>query len=75
MRTKQKRAPMTEAYKNEIRIGREIADRLPQLMSQSEVAKKLGMSRAGVAQCERRALYKLQQRLRAALGGTQEILV
>lgn len=66
---------MSAAFKREIQIGQEISHRLTELigqdsaqrgamMTQAQVAKKLGLTRPGVARIEYRALYKLQQRLR-----------
>lgn len=63
MPEKTKTKPRSEAYKNEMRIGKLLADALPQYQTQSEVAKSLGITRQAVARIERRALFKLRQRV------------
>lgn len=50
----------TFAIKEQLRIGSEISAALPQLMSQVEVAGKLGISQQMVCRIERRALFKLR---------------
>lgn len=57
-----------EGYKQQIHIGQQIAAALPQLMTQKEVAKRLGISRTMVGRVEALALFKLRVRLAAALG-------
>lgn len=47
----------------ELETGRDIAARLPQFMTQVQVAKKLGISRTLVQRIEQRALFKVQKRL------------
>lgn len=51
------------AVKEQLRIGGEIAAALPQMMSQSEVARRLGVSQQFICQTERRALFKLRSLL------------
>lgn len=50
----------TFAVKEQLRIGSEISAALPQRMSQSEVARRLGISQQMVCKVERRALFKLR---------------
>lgn len=59
----------TPEYKRQIKIGQEIASRLPVLKSAREVAAELGISEQAVRFAEARALYKMQTGLRIALGG------
>jgi DNA-binding transcriptional regulator LsrR (DeoR family) len=62
-----------EGYKEQMHIGQRIAAALPQRMTRAEVAKRLGISRTMVAREECLALFKLQVRLRAALGMEQAL--
>jgi predicted transcriptional regulator len=66
---KRKSVPVqkSHAFKEELRIGGEIAAMLPQLKSQTEVAKELGISQQMVSREERRALYKLRMLLRESV--------
>lgn len=60
----------TVAFKEELRIGGELAAVLPQMMSQSQVAKSLGISQQMVSRLERRALFKLRHAMLNRLGLT-----
>lgn len=55
-------------YKRQIHIGQQIAEALPQRMTQKEVAAKLGISRTMVGRIEALALFKLRVRLAQKLG-------
>ena len=63
----QRKKQQSHAIREQLRIGKELADALPQEMSQSEVAKNLGICQQAVSRTERLALYKVAARLRAAL--------
>jgi hypothetical protein len=54
------------AVKEQMRIGSEISAQLPQLMTQGDVAKSLGISQQMVCRIERRALFKLRNLLLAS---------
>jgi DNA-binding CsgD family transcriptional regulator len=66
---KRKSVPVqkSHAFKEELRVGGEIAAMLPQVMSQTEVAAQLGISQQMISRIERRALYKLRMLLRESL--------
>lgn len=57
------RTEKTEAYKRKMQIGADLADALPQLMTQKEVGARLGISAQAVGQIERRALAKVREKL------------
>lgn len=54
--------------KERLRIGRELANRLPQRKSPAEVAKHFGISTTRLRQIELIALWKIQQRLKEITG-------
>ncbi len=62
---KRKSAPRSAAFKAQIHAGSAIARRLPQRMTQTECARRLGCSQEAIRRTEALALYKVQQRLRA----------
>jgi transcriptional regulator len=51
-------------FKEQLRIGGALASKLTQVMSQTEVARRLGISQQMVSRIERRALYKIQSGLK-----------
>ena len=51
-----------------LRIGRELANRLPQRKSPVEVARTLGISTTRLRQIELIALWKVQQRIKEMTG-------
>lgn len=57
----------TFAFKEQLRVGREIADKLDEYMTVAEVAKELGCSKQHVRVTECRALYKIALALRTAM--------
>ena len=54
----------TFAFREEMRIGAELANRLPKLRGATEVAKIIGISPQMLRRIECRALFKVQKRLR-----------
>lgn len=57
------RTEKTEAYKKQMAVGAELAAALPTLMTQQEVADRLGITKQRVWQIERMALAKVKQKL------------
>lgn len=59
---KRKAVPVQQsfAFKEQMRVGSLIAAALPQKMSQSQVARELGLSQQMVSRIERQALFKLR---------------
>jgi hypothetical protein len=57
----------------QLRIGAEMAALLPEKMSQSAVARKLGVSQQYIGRAEKLALYKLRVRWRAALSHPESL--
>ena len=55
---------LNDENKERLRIGRELAARLPQRKSPVEVAAALGISTTRLRQIELMALWKVQQRMR-----------
>lgn len=53
----------TPAVREQLAIGASIAAALPQRMTQSEVAKQLGITQQAVSYAERQALFKLRAKL------------
>jgi hypothetical protein len=54
----------THGFKEQMRIGQQIADQLDVIMPLSEAADTLGVSRTYLRRLECRALYKIAMRLR-----------
>jgi predicted XRE-type DNA-binding protein len=67
---KRKSVPTSKsiAFKEQLRVGGEISIALPQKMSQSQVARSLGISQQMVSRIERQALFKLRHALLNNLG-------
>ena len=55
----------TFAFREQMRIGAQIADKLPKIRPATEVAKTLGISTTMLRRLECRALFKVSQRLHA----------
>lgn len=64
----------TPAYKHEMEIGRRIVSALPQFKTQQETATELGITRQAVDRIEKRALVKVQKRLRELLLNEEEMV-
>jgi DNA-directed RNA polymerase sigma subunit (sigma70/sigma32) len=54
----------TYAFKERMRVGREIADQLDPVMTVEEVAERTGLSKVMVRRIECLALYKLSVRMK-----------
>jgi hypothetical protein len=69
MNKKSKRTPTQKSYafKEQLRIGGEIAASLPQLKTQAEVAEHFNITQQMVSRIERQALFKLRMALREAM--------
>lgn len=59
---------MNDENRERLRIGRELANRLPQRKSPVEVAKEIGVSTWRLRQIECIALWKIQQRMKELTG-------
>jgi DNA-directed RNA polymerase sigma subunit (sigma70/sigma32) len=53
----------SHGFKEQLRIGREIADQLPVVTPLGVVAKQLGISKTMVRRIELRAFYKLKMKM------------